>query len=92
LATLWQILQRVMATFANSTYLPEDCQHPLILDQRVFITLQNSCQRVLDNLYRHLQEVALLIKKRGNDFATLLKKLKGKIKIQEATESFKNYL
>jgi hypothetical protein len=31
LATLWQILQRVLTNFANSTYLPEGCQHPLIL-------------------------------------------------------------
>ncbi len=35
LAALWQILQRVLATFANSTYWPEGCQHPLILGQRV---------------------------------------------------------
>jgi hypothetical protein len=26
LATLWQISQKVLATFANSTYLPEGCQ------------------------------------------------------------------
>jgi hypothetical protein len=47
-ATLWQIPQRILVTFANSTYLPEGCQHSLILRQRVLITLQSNFQRVLD--------------------------------------------
>ncbi len=68
LATLWQISQRVLAAFANSTYLPEGCQHPLILGQRVLITLQSSCQRVWDNLYRHLQEVCPINKEKRQPF------------------------
>ncbi len=39
MAALWQIPQRVLATFANSTYLPEGCHSSLILGQRVWITL-----------------------------------------------------
>jgi hypothetical protein len=46
LGNLWQIPQRELATFANSNYLPEGCQHPLILGQRVLITLKSNCQRV----------------------------------------------
>jgi hypothetical protein len=80
----------VLTTFANSTYLPEGGKHPLILGQRVLITLQSNCQRVLDNLYRHLQEGCTSNKERGNLFAIPLKKLKIKINIQEATDSFKN--
>jgi hypothetical protein len=72
-----------LATFANSIYLPEGCQDRLILGQRVLITLQSSCQRVLDNLYRHLQEGCPINKERGNLFAIPPKKLKVKIKIQE---------
>ena len=53
LVTLWQILQRVLTNFANSTYLPEGCQNSLILGQRVLITLQSNCQRVLDNVRYH---------------------------------------
>jgi hypothetical protein len=83
--------QRVLATFVSSTYLPEGCQHPLILSQRVMITLQSNFQRVLDNLYRHLQEGCPINKERGNLFAIPLKKLKVKINIQEATGSFKNF-
>jgi hypothetical protein len=45
----------------------------------------------MDNLYRHLQEGCPISKERGNLFAIPLKKLKEKIKIQEATDSFKNY-
>jgi hypothetical protein len=45
---------------------------------------------VLDNLYRHLQE-GYPVNKKGNLFATNLNKLKGKIKIQEAADSFQNY-
>jgi hypothetical protein len=71
--------------------LPEGCQHPLILGQRVLLTLRSNCQRVLDNLQRHLQEGCPINKERGNLFAIPLKKLKVKIKIQEATDSFKNY-
>jgi hypothetical protein len=71
--------------------LPEGCHSPLILGQRVLITLQSSCQRVLDNLYGHFQEGCPINKERGNLFAIPLKKLKVKIKIQEATDSFKNY-
>jgi hypothetical protein len=52
------------------------------LGQRVLI----SCQRVLDNLYRHLQRGCPINKERGNLFAIPLKKPKGKIKIQEATD------
>ncbi len=89
-ATLWQILQRVLTNFANSIYLPEGCQHPLILGQRELITLQSNCQRVLYKLYRHLQEGCPINKERGNLFAIPLKKLKIKINIQEATDSFKN--
>ncbi len=55
-----------MAAFENSTYLPEGCQHPLIIGQRVLLTLQRNCQRVLDNLYRHLQEGWPINKERGN--------------------------
>jgi hypothetical protein len=88
LATLWKIHQRVLATFANSTYLPEGCQHPLIIGQRVLLTLQSNFQRVLDNLYGHLQEGCPINNERGNRFAIPLKKLKVKIKIQEATDSF----
>jgi hypothetical protein len=71
--------------------LPEGCQYPLILGQRVLITLQSSCQRVLDNLYRHLQEGCLINKERGNLFAIPLKKLEVKIRIEEVTDSFKTY-
>ncbi len=90
LAILWQIPQRVLTTFANSTYLPEGCQHPLILGHRVLITLQSNCQRVLDNLYRHLKEGCSINKERGNLFTQPLKTQKVKINIQEAT-SFKNW-
>jgi hypothetical protein len=90
LAILWTILQRALATIANSTYFPEGCQHSLILSHRVLITLQSNCQRVLDNLYRHLHEGCPINKKWGNLFAIPLKKLKVKINIQEATDSFKN--
>jgi hypothetical protein len=79
-----------LTNFANSIYLPEGCQHPLILGQSVLITLQSNCQRVLDNLYRHLQEGCPINKERGNLFAIPLKKLKIKINIQEATDSLKN--
>ncbi len=90
LATLWQISQRVLATFANSTYLSEGCQHPLILGQMVLITLQSSCQRVSDNLYRHLHEVCPINKEKRQPFCNTSKKLKVKIKILEATDNFKN--
>jgi uncharacterized FlgJ-related protein len=46
---------------------------------------------VLDNLYGHFQEGCAINKERGNLFAIPLKKLKVIIKIQEATDSFKNY-
>jgi hypothetical protein len=78
-----------LTTFANSTYLPEGCQHPLILGQGVLITLQRNCQRVLENLYRYLQEGCHVNKERGNLFAKPLKKLTVKIKIQEAIDSLK---
>ncbi len=91
LATLWQILQRVLINFAKSTDLPEGCQHLLIVGQRVLITLQSNCQRVLDNLNRHLQQGCPINKERGNLFAIPLKKLKFKINIQEATDSFINF-
>jgi hypothetical protein len=78
-----------LANFANSTYLPEGCQYSPVLHQRVLITLQSSCQRVLDNLYRHLQEGCPIYKEKGNLFAISIKKLKVKIKIQKATDSFK---
>jgi hypothetical protein len=55
------------------------------------VTLQSSCKRVLDNFYGHFQEGCPINKERGNLFAIPLKKLKVKIKIQEATDSFKNY-
>jgi hypothetical protein len=71
--------------------LPEGCHSPLILGQRVLITLQSSCQWVLDNLCGHFQEGCPFNKERGNLFAIPLKKLKVKIKIQEATDRFKNY-
>jgi hypothetical protein len=45
----------------------------------------------LDNIYGHIQEGCPVNKERGNLFAIPLKKLKVKIKIQEATDSFKNY-
>jgi hypothetical protein len=57
----------------------------------VFITLQSSCQSVLDNLYRHLQEGSLINKEIGNLYGIPLKKLKAKIKIQGTTHSFKQY-
>jgi hypothetical protein len=57
----------------------------------VLLTLQSNCQRVFDNLYRHLQEGCPINEERGNLFAIPLKKLKVIIKIQEATDSFKNY-
>jgi hypothetical protein len=44
----------------------------------------------LDNLYGHFQEGCPINKERGNLFAIPLKKLKVKIKEQEATDSFKN--
>jgi hypothetical protein len=71
--------------------LPEGCHSPLIFGQRVLITLQSSCQKVLDNLNGHFQEGCPIKKERGNLLAIPLKKLKVKIKIQEATDSFKNY-
>jgi hypothetical protein len=74
--------------FANSTYLPEGCQYPLILGQRVLITLWSNCQRVLDNLYRNLQEGCPIIKERGNLFAISPKKRNLKREIKEATDSF----
>jgi hypothetical protein len=76
-----------MATFANRTYLPEDCQHPLILGQRASLTLQSNCHRVLDNLYRHLQEGYPLTKREATFLTIPLKKLKVKIKIQEALKT-----
>ncbi len=89
LATLWQIHQRVLATFANSIYLPEGYQHSLILGQRVLVTLQSSCQRALDNLYKQLQEGCPINKEKGNLLAIPLEKLKVKIKIQEASTVLK---
>ncbi len=64
LATLWQIClqgsegmgnplknaQRVFGTFVNSTHLPEGCQYPLVLCQRVLMNVKSSLQRVLDKL------------------------------------------
>jgi hypothetical protein len=64
----------VLATFANSTSLPEGCHSSLILDQMVLITLQGSCQMVLDNLYGHFQEGCPINKEKGNLFAKPLKK------------------
>jgi hypothetical protein len=78
-----------LATFANSTYMPKGCQYPLILCQRVLIALHNSCQRVMDNLYRHFQDSCPINKERGNLFPIPLKKLTDEIKIQGATDSFK---
>jgi hypothetical protein len=57
----------------------------------VLITLQSSFVRgywitSIEICYR----VAPIVKKRGNLFAIPLKKLKVKIKIQEATDSLKN--
>ncbi len=83
--------QRALATLANSTYLPEGFQHPLILGQGVLITLQINFQGLLDNLCKHLQGGCPINKERGNLFAITLKKLKVKIKIQVATDSFKHY-
>jgi hypothetical protein len=77
-----------LATFANSTYVPEGRHHPLILGQKVLITLESSCQRVLDNLYQHLQEHCPIINK-GNLIAIPLKKLKVRIKIQEKLTALK---
>jgi hypothetical protein len=71
--------------------LPEGCHSSLILGQRILITLQSSCQRVLDNLYGHFHKGGPINKERGNLFAIPLKKLKVKLKIKEATDSFKNY-
>ncbi len=78
-----------MTTSANNTYLSEGCKYPLILGQRVLIILQSSYQRVLDNLSRHLQGGCPINKERHSLYAMPLKKLKDKIKIQEATDSFK---
>ncbi len=69
LETLWKIPQRVLTTFANNTYLPEGCRQPLILGQRVLLILRSNCQRVLENLCRHLQEGCPINKERGNLFA-----------------------
>jgi hypothetical protein len=69
-------------------YLPEGCQYPLRLGLGVVITLQSCCQRVLNNLYKHFQKGCPSDKERGNLFAIPLKKLKVKIKIQEATDRF----
>jgi hypothetical protein len=44
---------------------------------------------VLDNLNGHFQECSPINKERGNLLAIPLKKMKVKIKIQEATNSFK---
>jgi hypothetical protein len=44
---------------------------------------------VLDNLNGHFQEGSPINKERGNLLAIPLKKMKVKIKIQEATNSFK---
>jgi hypothetical protein len=76
--------------FANCTYLPEGCQYPLILGQRVLITSRAVVKEV-DNLFRHLQEGCLINKERDNLFAIPLKKLEVKIRIQEVTDSFKTY-
>jgi hypothetical protein len=56
--------------------MSEGCHSPLVLGQRVLITLQNSFQRVLDKLYGHFQEGCHINKERGNLFAIPLKKLK----------------
>jgi hypothetical protein len=48
LATRCQIPERALATFENSTYMSGGRQYPLILCQKVLITLQSSCQRVLN--------------------------------------------
>jgi hypothetical protein len=99
LATLWQIFNRVSEVIGNPSdqfstgywqllQIVHISQRVAILGQRVFITLQSNCQRVLDNLYR--QEGCPINKERGNLFAIPLKKLKVKINIQEETDSFKN--
>jgi hypothetical protein len=73
----------------DGTYLPEGCQHPLILGHRVLLTLQSNCQRVLDNLYRHLIEGFPINKEIGNLFAIPMKKLKVKKKIQKQLTALK---
>jgi hypothetical protein len=49
-------------------------------------------QRLLDNLYRYLEEGCPINKERGNLFSIDLKKLKVAIKIQEAPDSFKRFI
>jgi hypothetical protein len=71
--------------------LPEGCHHPPILGQSVLISLWSSCLGVLDNLYWHLKEDFPINKERGNLIALPLKKIKIKVNIQDATDSFKNY-
>jgi hypothetical protein len=74
-----------LTIFANSTDLPEGSQYPLILCQRVLISLLNIFQRVLDNLYKPLQDGYPVNKERSKLFAIPMTKLKVKIKIQEVT-------
>jgi hypothetical protein len=63
LVTLRQIPQKLLATFAKSTILSENCQYPLILCQRALSSLRSSLERVFNNLYRHLQEGCSLNRK-----------------------------
>jgi hypothetical protein len=91
LDTLWQIPEKVLTTFANSTYLSDGCQCCPNLWQRVLIILQNSWQRELDNRWRYLQEGCPKYKECGNLFTIAMKNLTVKIKIHEATDGIKKY-
>jgi hypothetical protein len=71
--------------------MPEGYQYSLIPGQGVLVPLLSSCQRILDSLYRHLQEGCPSNQERGNLFAIPQRKQKVKIKIQEATVYFKTY-
>jgi hypothetical protein len=77
----WQLMRMAHTIFATGL--------PILFLGQILITLQIDCQWVLDSLYRRLQELCPINKERGNLYAIHLNKLKVKIKIQEATHSFK---
>ncbi len=60
--------------------MPEDCQS--LARGYCLKNLSEQCQRVSDNLYRHLQEGYPINKERDQLDAIPVKKLKAKIKIQ----------
>jgi hypothetical protein len=83
-----------LATSANSTYLPEGCQYPLIHGQGALVTPSRA---VVKGYWITSKDICTFArrcpvnKERGNLFAIPLKKLEVKIKIQETTVYLKTY-